>query len=55
MNAEAGKVLGVAQPPVSNNQPVDFENIQFLNNQLKGYNMEINYLDNVQSKWMYFK
>ena len=28
---------------------------RLINNQLKGYNMEINYLDNVQSKWMYFK
>jgi oligopeptide transport system substrate-binding protein len=28
---------------------------RLISNRLQGYNMESNYLDNVQSKWMYFK
>jgi hypothetical protein len=38
INAQAGQVLGVAQPPVDNNQPKDFSNIKLLANQLDQLN-----------------
>jgi hypothetical protein len=38
INAQAGQVLGVAQPPVANNQPRDFSNIKLLANQLDQLN-----------------
>jgi hypothetical protein len=36
INAQAGQILGVAQPPVSNNQPKEVNEIQSLTNELKG-------------------
>jgi hypothetical protein len=38
INAQAGQVLGVAQPPVANNQPRDFSDIKLLANQLDQLN-----------------
>ena len=38
INAQAGQVLGVAQPPVANNQPKDFSDIKLLANQLDQLN-----------------
>lgn len=36
INAQAGQVLGVAQPPVANNQPKDLSDVQSYKNQLEG-------------------
>jgi len=38
INAQAGQVLGVAQPPVANNQTKDFSDIKLLANQLDQLN-----------------